>query len=532
MRGITSLPYELVHEVTKLLNDADDLLALRMTCRDMCEKVKERHLNLMYQTITVYPILASFQSLVKISIHPSRVNSIVKHLQFSISTPCGKTILSKQFCKGSQLISTITGSIEIIDTVTKFAQQHSKSDPRSNNRLGYYNLLTSAFVNLPNLESISFTNTKRLTRSEFNLLYPTLGFGPGTRLPKAPLDVGTLGIAAYENGIKQIWKIIMFACHASSTTSLRTIKDPQNLCPIQTSWFKTCPKSFWAPSPPTFPISVLKLSIYFDHECDRISGWGKERYDSDSDSGIDNESESSLPTWASNLSRWLGHFSRTLTELDLSGLTELIKSRCYGADKLFPLEDSFPMLRKLHLLRIPLVFENFKEFLRQAGKNLRDLQITESGLYFEEHEWFEILKTIRDECLQVQSFKFLLLTHVDALHAQLIMAGEAHPPLYTLPNIQVDGLWQSGNSRCKLDFPQQDYEFIGDTLFFLEGWAGNTKDIGKELDADQSECFWDSLTDGNWRDCWTLNILAAKWRRRYRIYSEWEESVGWDDDDE
>ncbi|KAK6527576.1 hypothetical protein TWF694_004560 [Orbilia ellipsospora] len=528
MANIASMPYDVVHEITKLLHDPDDLLALRMTCHALSEKAKERHLTLMYQTRTIYPVLFSYQNLVKISRHPSGVNSRVKHIQFSMSTPCGQIIQSRPQWESSNASSQADGSLEIITTVAKFAKEHGESDPRTTKRLGYYNLLTSAFANLPNLETIGFSKPKRLTRSEFNLFHPTLRFGPGTRIPKVPFDVGALGIAGYSGGNKSIWKMIMFACHASGMTSLRTIQDPQTLCSIETSWFESCPMTYLAPSPPNFPLSTLQLKIYFNTDlhrrggwCKDRSGWGREQRESDVDSvdGHDPELRHS-PAWSINLCRWFGHFAGFLTELKL---TDFNTATRYKIDTLFPVSCMFPMLKKLIINTIPLAFENFKAFLPQTGKNLRELEIIESGICLEQHEWFEIFKIIRDECPQVQVFKFLLDNDKGTNFGNLKLEENGHPPLYLLPNIEVIGLWGSGYSKYKIKFGS--YESTE------EEWVIGFKDIGKELGALGGELFWHSITEGLWRNNRILDGLIKNWRQIRVRNSEWkvsEDLESWD----
>ncbi|KAF3138187.1 hypothetical protein TWF703_004716 [Orbilia oligospora] len=176
MASIPTLPTELLDQIANESLDQDDLLALRSTCKILNRKLQEAHLNSIFSCRRVFLIPDSLENLIKISKHPSGANLRVRKIIISKFIPYTKPYPKTEWkYKGLNCQKTIT------NTIIKTTDAHSDevSDFYENNK--YVVLLTIAFSNLPNIKALSFEfeDFEDLTRSEINLIYPNLGYGPG-----------------------------------------------------------------------------------------------------------------------------------------------------------------------------------------------------------------------------------------------------------------------------------------------------------------------------------------------------------------
>ncbi|KAK6502604.1 hypothetical protein TWF506_003184 [Arthrobotrys conoides] len=172
MASITSLPTELLDQIANENLDQDDLLAIRSTCKILNTKFQEAHLNSIFSCRRVFLVPASLENLVKISKHPSDVNLRVRKIIIARYVPYTKLSIKSQW-----RYEAITK--EIIQTTD--ANSDEVRDLYEHNK--YLVLLTTAFSNLPNIRTLSFDfeGVEDLSRSEINLIYPRLEYGPGVR---------------------------------------------------------------------------------------------------------------------------------------------------------------------------------------------------------------------------------------------------------------------------------------------------------------------------------------------------------------
>ncbi|KAF3930073.1 hypothetical protein ABW19_dt0204481 [Dactylella cylindrospora] len=86
--SLSPLPVEIVHLISKNLN-GDDLLSLRLTCRDLDFLVRDLHRNEFYRCRTYYLNVLSLELLVKLS--RSEFGRKLEHLKFDLGSPCPQT---------------------------------------------------------------------------------------------------------------------------------------------------------------------------------------------------------------------------------------------------------------------------------------------------------------------------------------------------------------------------------------------------------------------------------------------------------
>ncbi|KAJ6263960.1 hypothetical protein Dda_0097 [Drechslerella dactyloides] len=86
MPGISSLPLEVLFLVTGYLY-ADDIKALRLTCRDLNGKTAEAHVEELFKCRTYFATVQDLQALLEFTRHPSKAALRLKHLRLDIASP-------------------------------------------------------------------------------------------------------------------------------------------------------------------------------------------------------------------------------------------------------------------------------------------------------------------------------------------------------------------------------------------------------------------------------------------------------------
>ncbi|KAK6506869.1 hypothetical protein TWF481_005329 [Arthrobotrys musiformis] len=227
------LSTELVFQIIEYLDDEDDLLALRMTCKNLNLLTKEAHLKSIYESRRVYLVPASLENMVRIA--RSDMNTRVHNLEIS------SDLLYPTTYGEDTSLDTEDTSLPLHDPTATFhtildtaRTEIPKINLLRNNDIYGSTIFTLIFSNLPRLRSIVFTSRAyvyglaMLTRSEFNLIYPSLGMTPGTRIPKGILESWSAGDESgsriqFDNG--EYREIILTAAFITSPPHLEKIND-------------------------------------------------------------------------------------------------------------------------------------------------------------------------------------------------------------------------------------------------------------------------------------------------------------------
>ncbi|KAK6522342.1 hypothetical protein TWF281_002908 [Arthrobotrys megalospora] len=464
MATMIDLPNELIDQVGAEF-DEDDWLALRLTCQKFNERFREYHLDSKYECRRIFLIRPSVDNLVKIAKHPSGVNLRVRRLDVVPTSPYQQECLldllrrlrldpdgNNHVAKSPE--SKHQGSFEehsssdteaIRHEIQKFANKDADEfSPTVANISALRLPLMEAFSSLPNIQCIRFHNGYFMNeRAEINLFYPTLKFGPGTRIPRRcePIEIDPYGYHSMG------WDTVMSAASAIPRPALEKIIGHHPF-PISCQWFEDLQPSY-GNFQSSFP-NLLILEFTVDIPLEMKEAWKK------------------------NFSCWLGSIGTKLETLKINGI-------CFVRPRdLIPCPETHILsnLRRISLSEVSFDIGNLKAFLSHCKGKLVELVFTHCKMRDIKSDWFEMLKFLRD------NFKLKLFT------LELGSCGigrEMGEVEYVLPSLEVLGRWQSDSSVCKV------------TCKFLD--CQTEKHIWRELDThDSPDEFWNSISGGSWTD--------------------------------
>ncbi|KAF3901851.1 hypothetical protein AA313_de0209065 [Arthrobotrys entomopaga] len=472
------LPPEIFIRIGTFL-DEDDLLAIRMTCKECNTKAHEAHLTAIFQCRRVYFAPASFDNLSKIGSHPSKANLRVRDIIISCSMPyqtCRDVNIEDGQAGGNIKIGGRPESSVISETSRRLIpdvdQMQATGDEISH--------LARAFAKLPNIRSIRIErdDSTPLSRSELNLYFPGLKLTPGKRIPKEMGEVRGEYIQ-YDTAVS-FWDIpVSAAIQAGSKLEIITDShDPE--CPegIPLDWFQCSPTRLNAFRKNWACLRVLKIDV--DASCAL-----KDRSEADSDSESEShpgsketkQRKEQLSSGSPAFCTWLESL-KGLEELELSSNCLADAEDDYEA-YILPTATGLPNLKRLNLKVMKLDFRNLCNFLGFCKNTLSALSIFECSLESPVSSWFRLLKHIRTKCTKIN-----VLSLSPSLRDY---PQEKYSELY-LPWIEAKKGPGSGTLTA--------------TVGAREGNGTNymlTKDLGKILDANfVPEEFWNSLTNGGW----------------------------------
>ncbi|KAK6542298.1 hypothetical protein TWF694_006258 [Orbilia ellipsospora] len=222
MAGLGLLPAELLSLIGENLNDDDDFLALRLVSRRFNILFRERHWNSLYERRRVHITITSLENLIKISRHPG-ANYRVQHLLISDRLPYPvNASLYKQKDGNFAWIKECKDNDDDIVRVFKSLNIEREDLAKSGELMA---LFAMAFTNLPNIHSIKIEETPLpLTRKDYNLFYPSLGFSPGRRLP---VELTRLNGSSYQPSFFGSpitpWKSILSAIFVAKLSKIQII---------------------------------------------------------------------------------------------------------------------------------------------------------------------------------------------------------------------------------------------------------------------------------------------------------------------
>ncbi|KAF3901813.1 hypothetical protein AA313_de0206520 [Arthrobotrys entomopaga] len=447
MSSIAAFPAELIDQIASDLT-SDDLLAFRMTCKTLNNLTRESHLDSLYRVRTIYPVPASLENLMKISQHPSGANERVRHLIMSVCSPHGDTSRYTAFNM------PVAGDIGILKAVKKLSDAHNDESTGTFKNGGQAYLLTAALLSLPNICKISFKTQKTLKRHEFNLLYPSLGFKPGKRLPPTPFYTSAVRLAEVPSACQDWWKSLILAVQTSKLSKLREITGSGYA--VAGDIFQAIPISAFAIKAPQFSLRILEMEIK---------------------PGTANQD------WNSDFCSWLEIWGANVVELRLKG--RFFESTVFC----LPENQVLARVRNLRLYDFLFELENIQRFISLSGRGIKELAFEGCHFKDDKNSWFDVLKQVREECTRVQYFSLIPVNRYEEGWTDDEDEEEEYGK-YVLPVLKVKGLWGLKETMCK---PTMEYaEEVTECPI-------QPKHIGSELDtAATAEGFWDSITDKYW----------------------------------
>ncbi|KAK6353597.1 hypothetical protein TWF696_005560 [Orbilia brochopaga] len=155
MTGISSLPLEVLFLVTGYLW-ADDIKALRLTCKDLNEKTAEAHADELFKCRTYFATIQDLQALFDFTKHPSKAALRLKHLRLDIASPY-------IHIQPRQLLESLNGGEDgqplrppkLFNQTCFAAECHNYEGVEQSEDQA---LVFAAIQNLPNLEIIEFVD--------------------------------------------------------------------------------------------------------------------------------------------------------------------------------------------------------------------------------------------------------------------------------------------------------------------------------------------------------------------------------------
>ncbi|KAK6331287.1 hypothetical protein TWF730_004374 [Orbilia blumenaviensis] len=494
---IFSLSPDLIVHLSKEL-DEDDLLALRMTCKELNFKAKELHLDALYATRTVYFIPVSLENLLKIAKHPSGINKRVRNLRICPTSPYINPEREVRRKLEEQAKAEKPGSHGSMPAglVLKMYEQ-SKSEWPGVQHMHKWdlvpNMLTMAFMNLPNIQSIEFEwrRNHRVTRSEFTLLYPTVGLGPGKRLIPDLINAMTVYTIPLEYKHVGYWNYTMNAAVTAGVSSLEKISDIGLFGDgIPLNWFTTPPLQLTRMQSTLSNLRVLHITYT---ENDRRSR--------SHPLPAPGAQPPPVPTARRNFCKWIESMAGTIEKLRLEDVSSSPNRYADGCP--LPI---LPKLKNADLAGMSLKPEAFKAFIEPCKDRLRDVFLSQCLLENPKDEWFEILKLLK-ECRSLTKFQ--------------ICQKSQWRKQERFPDIEAFGDWTSGKVQCQV-IPSTQERHGG--YAYAETSHILTKNLAKELeDHLEADEFWDSITNHKWKQ-WP----ESNQRRVLRI----NRTFTFDDDDD
>ncbi|KAK6527454.1 hypothetical protein TWF694_004443 [Orbilia ellipsospora] len=490
---IFTLSTDLIVHLAREL-DEDDLLALRTTCKELNYKAREVHLGSLYHTRSVFFVPASLENLLKVATHISGVNSRVRHIRICPASPYINPERDVRKKLEEQAKNEIPGEEGPMPAglVLKMYEQSKNEWPEVKYMQTWdlaANMLAVAFSNLPNIQTIQFDWKKAhsMTRSEFNLLYPSVGLLPGKRLPADLVNAISTYVIPLDYKHSGYWNIVTNAALIAGLSKLEKISDIGLFGDgVPLSWF-IMPQSRLTKMGTAFSsLRILHLTFSDGERRNRA--------------GIINPRPTGTMS-RQTLCKWVESVGSSIEELRLEDMTS--SARYEDGSPL-------PVLRKLKLLELvglALKAESFKEAIEASQSSLNDIMFSQCLLENPKAEWVEILRDIKAKCQKLTKLN-------------VVMKGQWRRREERFPDIDYRGEDLNSEKSFCLITPgvQERSEFFHRSVHTLQKNLGNLLDQHKE-----PEQFWDALTDRKWRQ-WP----ESSQRRNLRINRQFT----FDDDEE
>ncbi|EPS37038.1 hypothetical protein H072_9410 [Dactylellina haptotyla CBS 200.50] len=387
---LLSLPYELAILLAQHLNDEDDLLALRLTCREVNILFRELHVNQIFERRYVFCFHASLQDLIKIS--ESKMAPRVRHLSFWSTSPLsyGKP--------NSHLYSTLNGAL--------------RGDEISD-------MLSTAFFKLPNIRSFTFEAGSSFPldgkmRAVLNMCpaYEENPIPPGRHfLQRAKRDVGLAHV-------RTMWAPAMDAVLRAGLSTVKSISCPFvfmeefEFQPAQMMAFKTV-------------LSRLRKLEVGDLDPD-----GPQPSNSDS-------TASRIGFYT-----WIAHVGAKVETFKIRNPTSWVVPKL-PLDRTFNLSTLvMPSLKRVSIENVYLMINEVGAILRYS-QGLEELRISACRVTDPIKDWFDLLKYLRQNGFD----------SLRRLELNLSGNHKCTDLEFELPNIEIYGNWNVDSTSCTVRLP-------------------------------------------------------------------------------
>ncbi|KAK6517580.1 hypothetical protein TWF281_004230 [Arthrobotrys megalospora] len=373
MASLVTLPLEIFYHLLEIKNFNVNLLNLRLTCRALNLKLRNFHLDRVYRKQNIFLTPIFLRNLLEISKDPfaphlrarrlvirSKVLNIteVKGLGRCYITPSGTQdffALPHLGLKDEEAF--INMECLAYDHTTSLREVY---DGRHTVPIA---LLASVLSAFPRLETIYVRDefSKDLSSFEFNIFYPSLGFGPGN----CPSDV----LRSYATR----WLCLPDRLAVSGLSALQTIR-PSSLVRAQGSIM-----NHWARdglTGPPFSVSNLRqLDITFQHE-DYIS------------------------IFREGFGQWLEAIGSRLEYLRLGRYSAYPRP---ANPLVLPTSIGIPRLRSLEIQCRDIDVDNVVDFLYRSRATLESLRLQDCISVINKEIAFRFLKRIRTTLTKLRS---------------------------------------------------------------------------------------------------------------------------------
>ncbi|EPS37698.1 hypothetical protein H072_8533 [Dactylellina haptotyla CBS 200.50] len=465
---ILSLPYELNILLASCLDDEDDLLALRLTCRELNIQFQQLHIKQIYEVRYVFFTRASLSNLIKIS--ESKLAPRVRHLSFWPSF----------FYNHSERDDCLHRSFSREETF----KQEEDAVP----------LLTKAFSKLPNVQSILFQSDSYCPengkmRAALNLgILPLKGYNlqPGNRI--RPGIFCYVKLYPYHNLC--IFRPVLEATIRARWSSLKSI-----CCPfVYMDRFHADPAQLLELKPVLSNLRHLRVG-----NLDQPYSTGR------------NKIREAFYTW-------IGSFGAKIEVLELWNPDSLsgspgalpfadIGNNIFVSPK-YDLAKDFHLpilqlscLRKLSIKNFYLTVSEI-EALLQGADNIEALEISNCRVEDPVEDWFSFMNYLQNRNLKKLQNLVLDFTGCDSSTE------------FGLPAIEVLGDWNVDSIHWAVRLPVGASDKIQYHIF--------CKTIETLKTCYNAESFWEELTDGEWKlgpatRRKRLRDLGKRWGKDYRV---------------
>ncbi|KAF3903539.1 hypothetical protein AA313_de0201544 [Arthrobotrys entomopaga] len=377
------LPVELTSIIGRDVDDEDDLLALRLTCRSFNAKFHDAHIQRIYERRYVYFMPASLENLIKIS--ESEMGPLVRHLEFWMKYP---------YIRSSDS-----------DVLVDYSNNRL-SPPKQITNQNLSSLLYKAFLKLPNIQSIAFKMGSSLRmngklRSVTNLFFPCAGLRPGKRLlPDGDYFFDTIPNNPWAKGSSwNAWKCVI---DSALDAKLLNIEVLTSTSPVsQGSWIFRYSPSDLSGFRCTFKnLRKLEIAIYIS------SQWGG-------------------TTEARPFYDWVESVGASLEELCLySTRTDRISAGFSWGQHLVPPVIELPNLKRLKLVNICVTRDDVLHLIRHPD-SWNGADASECWPKDQSEDWSLILKCLRTHKYRnLQKLELILHGSYEAFSSFVVPALE------------------------------------------------------------------------------------------------------------
>ncbi|KAK6539411.1 hypothetical protein TWF694_009636 [Orbilia ellipsospora] len=485
MAKITSLPPELLAHVASYIDDADDLLSLRLTNCDLNVAARTCHLKALYESVNICIAFRSLENLVEISKHPSGVNRLVRniklfsHAPYIRSPPSLKRDGRRGDEEGFSLAHAVYKASE--KKIWQLQRPGKKEEPVLDEDMEI-GLLTTAFRNFPNLRTLDLDtdNPYPLSRTQFNLFFPSLRMEHGKRIPasfrKAQIACkGIFTYASHYNFMAPMTAAVMSDCSKIST--IRQIYD--GILGMQMDWF-LWPENQVTKSAPVFTnLKILELTVTPDLLKGQLNSI---------------EINKGFYSWIETVGLKLEQLK---VIFQYYGSYKDRSHDMYSTALDIPTTLSLPRLKRLHLDWMVFKVEKMIGFLQNVASTLEELELGFCLTANPKNDWWRLLKALNTGFDKMQKFD-VFITQEDV---------SVQP--FFLPDILVRGNWASRKATCWVRTPTFPSWIEGGSSNHSRPAVETLKNISEELTKNTEEdSFWESMTEGNWK---AEHIIHWEW---------------------